>query len=85
MYRASRAIADQLGTMSAAIQEDLAGIAVIKHYALEPARQAGFRKLNDEYLTRSLALVRARGTLMPLFAMLGGVGTLIVLWAGDAR
>jgi ATP-binding cassette subfamily B protein len=82
MYRASRAIADQLGTMSAAIQEDLAGIAVIKHYALEPARQAGFRKLNDEYLTRSLALVRARGTLMPLFAMLGGIGTLIVLWVG---
>ena len=82
MYRASRAIADQLGTMSTAIQEDLAGIAVIKHYALEPARQAGFRTLNDEYLTRSLALVRARGTLMPLFAMLGGVGTLIVLWVG---
>jgi ATP-binding cassette subfamily B multidrug efflux pump len=82
MYRASRALADQLGTMSAAIQEDLAGIAVIKHYALEPTREAGFRKLNDEYLTRSLALVRARGTLMPLFAMLGGVGTLIVLWVG---
>jgi ATP-binding cassette subfamily B multidrug efflux pump len=82
MYRASRALADQLGTMSAAIQEDLAGIAVIKHYTLEPTREAGFRKLNDEYLARSLALVRARGTLMPLFAMLGGVGTLIVLWAG---
>ena len=31
---------------------------------------------------RSLALVRARGTLTPLFAMLGGAGTLIVLWAG---
>ncbi len=82
MYRASRALADQLGTMSAAIQEDLAGIAVIKHYTLEPTREAGFRKLNDEYLARSLSLVRARGTLMPLFAMLGGVGTLIVLWAG---
>jgi ATP-binding cassette subfamily B protein len=82
MYKASRAIQEQLGTMSSAIQEDLAGIAVIKHYTLEPARAAGFRTLNDEYLGRSLALVRARGVLMPLFAGLGGLGTLIVLFFG---
>jgi ATP-binding cassette subfamily B protein len=82
MYRASRAIAEQLGVMSAAIQEDLAGIAVIKSYTLEPGRQESFRALNDEYLVRSLALVRARGALMPLFAALGGLGTLIVLGAG---
>jgi ATP-binding cassette subfamily B protein len=82
MYKASRAIQEQLGTMSTAIQEDLAGVAVIKHYTLEERRHAGFRALNDEYLGRSLSLVRARGTLTPLFAMLGGAGTLIVLWAG---
>jgi ATP-binding cassette subfamily B multidrug efflux pump len=82
MYKASRAIAEQLGTMSTSIQEDLSGIAVIKHYTLEPEREAQFRRLNDEYLARSLTLVRSRGTLTPLFAMLGGAGTLIVLWAG---
>ena len=82
MYTASRAIQEQLGVMSTSIQEDLAGIAVIKHYTLEPTREAKFRALNDEYLTRSLALVRARGTLSPLFAVLGRAGTLIVLWAG---
>jgi ATP-binding cassette subfamily B protein len=82
IYRASRAIQEQLGTMSTTIQEDLAGIAVIKHYTLEESRQRAFRDVNDEYLGRSLALVRARGALMPLFAMLGGIGTLIVLWAG---
>ncbi|HZL16324.1 MAG TPA: ABC transporter transmembrane domain-containing protein, partial [Polyangia bacterium] len=82
MYKASRSIAEQLGTMSTSIQEDLSGIAVIKHYTLEPERGAKFRLLNDEYLARSLTLVRSRGTLTPLFAMLGGAGTLIVLWAG---
>ncbi|HXU04676.1 MAG TPA: ABC transporter ATP-binding protein [Polyangia bacterium] len=82
IHRASRLIQDQLGTMSTAIQEDLAGIAVIKHYALEASREKAFRGVNDEYLNRSLALVRVRGALMPLFAVLGGVGTLIVLWAG---
>jgi ATP-binding cassette subfamily B multidrug efflux pump len=82
MYSASRAIQEQLGVMSTSIQEDLAGIAVIKHYTLEPTRKAKFQGLNDEYLSRSLSLVRARGTLSPLFAVLGGAGTLIVLWAG---
>jgi ATP-binding cassette subfamily B protein len=82
IYRAGRAIQEQLGTMSTAIQEDLAGINVIKHYSLETSRQRAFRGVNDEYLKRSLGLVRARGALMPLFAMLGGLGTLIVLWAG---
>ena len=43
IYRASRAIQEQLGTMSTAIQEDLAGIAVIKHYTLEESRQRAFR------------------------------------------
>jgi ATP-binding cassette, subfamily B, multidrug efflux pump len=82
IHRASRAIQDQLGTMSTAIQEDLAGIAVIKHYTLEESRQRAFRGVNDEYLARALSLVRVRGALMPMFAMLGGIGTLIVLWAG---
>ncbi len=82
VYQASKAIQEQLGVMSTSLQEDLAGIAVIKHYTLEPTRGAHFRGLNDEYLTRALALVRSRGALTPLFAMLAGTGTLIVLWAG---
>ncbi|HEY6476572.1 MAG TPA: ABC transporter transmembrane domain-containing protein, partial [Polyangia bacterium] len=82
IYGFSRGIQEQLGVMSTSIQEDLTGVAVIKHYTLEPVREAKFRALNDEYLRRALALVRARGTLSPLFAMLGGAGTLIVLWAG---
>ena len=36
--------------MSTTIQEDLAGIAVIKHYTLEESRQRAFRGVNDEYL-----------------------------------
>jgi ATP-binding cassette subfamily B protein len=55
---------------------------VVKQYALEPLRHAAFSRQNELYLDRSLRLVRARGTLGPLFARFGGVGTLIVLWLG---
>jgi ATP-binding cassette subfamily B multidrug efflux pump len=85
MYRSSREIQEQLGKMSTSIQEDLAGVSVVKHYGLEEQRHRRFRALNDEYLVRSLRLVRARGVLGPLFAMLAGAGTLIVLWAGGRQ
>jgi ATP-binding cassette subfamily B multidrug efflux pump len=82
MYRASRDLQDQIGRMSTAVQENLAGAAVIKQYALEPQRHAAFAHQSEQYLDRSLRLVRARGTLTPLFAVIGGMGTLIVLWVG---
>jgi ATP-binding cassette subfamily B protein len=85
MFKASREIQEQLGLMSTSIQEDLAGVAVVKHYGLEELRHRRFRGLNDEYLARSLRLARSRGVLGPLFAMLAGAGTLIVLWAGGRQ
>ncbi len=85
MFRSSREIQEQLGLMSTSIQEDLAGVSVVKHYGLEDLRHRRFRALNDEYLARSLRLVRARGVLGPLFAMLAGAGTLIVLWIGGRQ
>jgi ATP-binding cassette subfamily B protein len=85
MFKSSREIQEQLGMMSTSIQEDLAGVSVVKHYGLEDLRHRKFRAINDEYLTRSLRLVKARGVLGPLFAMLAGAGTLIVLWAGGRQ
>jgi ATP-binding cassette subfamily B protein len=85
MFKSSREIQEQLGAMSTSIQEDLAGVSVVKHYGLEELRHRRFRAINDEYLKRSLHLVRARGLLGPMFAMLAGAGTLIVLWAGGRQ
>jgi ATP-binding cassette subfamily B protein len=82
MFHASRDLQDQLGKMSTAIQEDLAGINVVKTYGLEAQRHTIFQRLTQKYLQRSLGLVKARGVLGPLFAVIGGLGTLIVLWAG---
>jgi ATP-binding cassette subfamily B multidrug efflux pump len=82
IYGASRALAEQLGVLSTTLQEDLAGIAVVKSYALEERRHAAFARQSNVYLQRALALARTRGSLTPLFAVIGALGTLIVLWAG---
>jgi ATP-binding cassette, subfamily B, multidrug efflux pump len=82
IYAASRGLQDQLGVLSTTLQEDLAGIAVVKNYALEDRRHAGFARQSQVYLQRALGLARSRGSLTPLFAVIGAMGTLIVLWAG---
>jgi ATP-binding cassette subfamily B multidrug efflux pump len=82
IYGSSRALQDQLGVLSTTLQEDLAGIAVVKSYALEESRHAAFARQSQIYLDRALALARARGGLTPLFAVIGALGTLIVLWVG---
>ena len=85
IYGASRAMQEQLGALSTALQEDLAGIAVVKSYALEESRHAAFARQSQGYLDRALALARARGGLTPLFALIGALGTLIVLWVGGRQ
>jgi ATP-binding cassette, subfamily B, multidrug efflux pump len=82
IYGSSRALQDQLGVLSTTLQEDLAGIGVVKSYALEESRHAAFARQSRIYLDRALALARARGGLTPLFAVIGALGTLIVLWVG---
>jgi ATP-binding cassette subfamily B protein len=82
IYAASRTLQDQLGTLSTTLHEDLAGMAVVKLYALEDRRHAALAAQSRAYLDGALALARARGSLMPLFAVLGTVGTLVVLWLG---
>src|SRR5579871_92928 len=85
IFRQSRAVQDRLGELSSTVQEDLAGIQVVKSYAIEPARERAFVGRNDAYLDDSLALVRARSLMMPLLAMGGGLASLIVLWLGGRR
>ncbi len=82
LFQQSRALQEQLGTLSTSLQEDLTGIATVRAYTLESRRRAQFDRLNQGYFDRQLALVRARGALTPLFALIGGLGTWIVLWLG---
>jgi ATP-binding cassette subfamily B protein len=82
LYRSSRAVQDKLGEVSASIQEDLSGMAVIKNYTLEDMRRGRFAGMADELLVRNMELVHVRGQLLPVLAALGSVSTIIVVWLG---
>ena len=68
--------------ISAKVQENLSGARVIRAYAQEEAEIRSFEKDNDEYIRRSLRLVRLMGMLWPTLEMMLGVAIAIVLWIG---
>jgi ATP-binding cassette subfamily B multidrug efflux pump len=82
VHERSQAAQDQLGILSAEVQEYLAGMAVVRAYTLEGRATREFGRENDEYLRRSLALARTQSSFAPLMGLIAGVGTLTVLWAG---
>jgi ATP-binding cassette subfamily B protein len=82
VHERTQAVQDQLGVLSARVQEHLAGMAVVRAYTLEARAAREFARENGEYLTRSLALARSSSSFAPLMGLIAGVGTLVVLWAG---
>jgi ATP-binding cassette subfamily B protein len=78
----SAAAQEQLGVLSAKVQENLTGMTVVRAYAMEPREIALFDRLNREYLTRNMALARTQSVSWPLMGLVSGVGVLIVLWVG---
>lgn len=75
-------VQEQLGVLSAKVQENLGGMAVVRAYTVEAREIAEFGRLNDEYLRRSLRLARVQSVSWPLMGLISGIGALIVLWLG---
>jgi ATP-binding cassette subfamily B protein len=74
----------QLAELTSQVQENLAGLRVVRAYVQEPHETRRFADVSREYLERNRALIRLSGTLYPGVQMLMGTGTLLVLWLGGS-
>jgi ATP-binding cassette subfamily B multidrug efflux pump len=82
LHERTDAVQNQLSVVSGRVQEYLAGMTVVRAYAMEQTAVAGFEEANDEYVRLSLRLARAEALFSPVMGLIAGVGTLIVLWVG---
>ena len=78
----STAVQEQLGALSARVQENLTGMPVVRAYTMEDREIDAFGRLNGEYLARSLRLARTQAAFSPMLGLISGLGGLIVLWVG---
>src|SRR6202795_2899361 len=66
--------------ISARAQETSSGARLIRAYVQEEAEIASFESANQEYIRRSLGLVRLMGMLWPTLELMLGAAVVIVLW-----
>jgi ATP-binding cassette subfamily B multidrug efflux pump len=68
--------------ISSRVQENLAGVRMVRAFVQEQAELRRFEELNRAYIAENIRLVRISGVFQPLLEALIGLTFLIVLWYG---
>jgi ATP-binding cassette, subfamily B, multidrug efflux pump len=82
LHRIFMEIQNAYGTLSRGVTEVLSGVRVVKNYVLQEEEQKRFDGLNSDYMGKSLAATRVWALVFPSIGLLGGFGTLLVMWVG---
>ena len=82
MHRSNLDVQEGLAALSNQLQESLAGVAVVKTYAMEPAMAERFDAANESLYRAQLQLVRVNASMPAITMMLPAVAMWIVLWVG---
>jgi ATP-binding cassette subfamily B multidrug efflux pump len=77
-----QAVQEHLATMTARVQENLAGIRVLHAFAQEENEKRKFDALNREYIEKNLRITKLFGIFTPSLIFTLGVASMISLWLG---
>jgi ATP-binding cassette subfamily B protein len=78
-------VQQKLGNLNTVLQENLAGIRVVKAFAREDFEHGRFGGANFELLGENVKLIKAFSTFFPLIFMIANLGTVGVVWAGGLQ
>jgi ATP-binding cassette subfamily B protein len=84
LFSRSQAAQVALARLADRAQENVAGVRLVRAYALEAHEEARFEEANQAAIDSNMKLVVLRGIMWPLLMLIGSLGTLIVLWKGGA-
>lgn len=82
VHSRSDALQEQYSDLTSRVQESLSGIRVMKAYAREEMEAEAFDAESDAYRDRSLDLALVEAAWRPVFLVLVGMATIIVVWMG---
>ena len=84
VYTRSKAVQEQLATISNRAQENISGIQQVKTYVQESARSPRFDELCAEFRGVICRWPRCAAAMLSLIGIVTGVGTLVVLFVGGS-
>ncbi len=82
VHRRSDRLQKQYSALTTMVQESLSGIRVVKAYAREDHEAKVFSSESDRYRIRMLDLAVVEAAFRPVFILLIGMSTIIVVWVG---
>ncbi|MBV8519977.1 MAG: ABC transporter ATP-binding protein [Acidobacteria bacterium] len=81
----SRAVQDYFGEISARVQENLAGVRVVRAFTRERAETEIFKRMNHEFVERNRSLIRLTATFYPALHALIGLMFVLVFYMGGRK
>ena len=84
IYGRSQEMQVALSTMTATVQENLAGIRELKNHGMERERSAVFGRASDRYLDRAVRLAFWRAGLIPFMGIGAGTSIVLALYLGGS-
>ncbi len=78
-------VQDYFGEISARVQENLAGVRVVRAFAQERNEIENFKRMNREYVDRNRSVINLSATFHPLLHVLIGVMFVIIFYMGSRR
>jgi ATP-binding cassette, subfamily B, multidrug efflux pump len=85
IHRRFERIQEAFSDVSSRVQENVAGVRVVRAFAHEDEELAKFGRVDTEYVLLNLRLARISGVFTPLLQFLVGLTSLVVLWLGGYR
>jgi ATP-binding cassette subfamily B multidrug efflux pump len=71
-----------IGKLSEVLQQNLAGVRVVRSFALETQQLHRFQEANKTYLDASLGLARLRGSMGPMMGAVSATSIVVFTWYG---
>ncbi|PYQ26590.1 MAG: ABC transporter ATP-binding protein [Acidobacteria bacterium] len=80
-----KSVQDYFGDISARVQENLAGVRVVRAFTREASEIETFKRMNHEYVERNRSLIRLTATFYPALHAFIGVMFVLVFFIGGRR
>ncbi|HYH08416.1 MAG TPA: ABC transporter ATP-binding protein [Thermoanaerobaculia bacterium] len=85
IHNRTRAVQDYFGDISARVQENLAGVRVVRAFTRERTEVETFKRMNREYVERNRHLIRLTATFYPALHALVGLMFVFVFFVGARK
>jgi ATP-binding cassette subfamily B multidrug efflux pump len=77
-------VQQKLSALNAIVQENLAGVRVVKAFVRESYEKGRFQDYSDDYMTQHIRVGRLMAAVLPILTILTGLGTVAVVWFGGS-